>query len=69
MGVSASLAKHTVFLVDNVDLAVVAEDVVVRVEVVEVLLFDGLIPLSCCLWVFLKTPRSRSCCTLMCRAA
>ncbi len=46
MGVSASMAKRTVFLVDEVDLTVVTVDVVVRVEVVEVFLVDGIILLS-----------------------
>ncbi len=63
------MAKRTVFpVLTGIDMVVI-DVVVLYPEAAEVLLVEGFFLHSCVLWVFLSTPRSRSCCTLMCRAA
>ncbi len=69
MGVSASMAKRTVFLDGEGVLPTVSIVAVVPPDVTEVLLTEDFDLRSCFLNVLFRTPRSRSCCTLMCKAA
>ncbi len=69
MGVSASMAKRTVFLDVDVVLVSVSEVVVVNLDDTDMFLFGNFFFDILALCVFPSTPRSRSWCTLMCSAA
>ena len=69
MGESASMAKRTVFLDVDVVLVSVSDDVVVCLVDEDTFLFEGYFLVVFALNVFLRIPRSRSYCTLICKAA
>ena len=69
MGESASMAKRTVFFEVDVILVSVSVDVDVNLDEEDAFLFKGSYLDVFALSVFLSTPRSRSCCTLMCKVA
>jgi len=69
MGESASMANRTVFLIDDVVLVSVSDDVVVYLDDEDMFLFKGSFLGVFALGVFLSTPKSRSCTVLMCKAA